>query len=129
MPGPANATSPLNMTFAFPDTCLEPPPVGALPFPNTSQGITGVPFAPNVLFSCMPAHNMTTTHPVSLGDQASTGGVASGITSGPSHPVTACFNILVMGTPVTSTADVTINNNSNAPGATVAPSQVTVICL
>lgn len=129
MPGPANATSPGNMSVGLPDVMKEPPPVVATVLPNISEGEVGVPFAPNILFDCMPAHNMMTVHTVSEGDDASIGGMVSGIMSGPTESMTGAFNVLVQGAPVTCIADVTLNNLCNTPGLTSAPSQVTVICV
>ncbi len=116
----------------FPDVCLTPTPAGPIPtpYPNVANGPMGVPAAYNVLFQCTPAHNMSTKVPLTNGDNAGVNtGVASGTVMGPSGHVTAAFTVLVGGMPATRLTSVSIQNNTNCPGARIVPSQTKVLLL
>ena len=122
------------MNAGFPDVCLTPaPPAPApvpIPYPNVALGPMGVPAAYNVLMSYAPAHNMSTTIPLSNGDNPGLAtGVASGTVMGPTRHLTAAFTVLVNGMPVTRLTSVSLQNNTNCPGMRVAPSQVQVLVL
>lgn len=119
--------------FAFPDVCLTPappaPPV-PLPYPNIATRATAVPAVYNVLWGGAPVHNMSTMIPFSNGDNAGVSmGVASGVVMGPSRCLTGAFTVLVGGMPVTRMSSATLQNNTNAPGASIAPSQTKVLVL
>jgi hypothetical protein len=89
-----------------------------------------VGFVPNVLISAMPAHNMSTSIPMTNGDNAGVAtGVASGMVMGPSRHVTAAFTVLIGGMPVTRMSSMSLQNSTNCPGARIAPSQVKVLIL
>ena len=118
----------------FPDVCLTPaPPSPApvpIPYPNIAAAPMGVPAVYKVLFMCAPAHNMSTTIPLTNGDNAGVGtGVASGTVMGPSRHLTGAFTVLLGGMPATRLTSVALQNNTNCPGARVAPSQVKVLLL
>lgn len=117
--------------FAFPDVCLTPMPAPVpIPYPNIAAGPMGVPAAYNVLFSCAPAHNMSTSVPLTNGDNAGVSmGVASGLVMGPSRHLTAAFTVLVGGMPGTRLTSSSLQNSTNAPGCRIAPSQVSVLLL
>jgi hypothetical protein len=118
--------------IGFPDVCLTPTPAGPVPtpYPNTATGSMGVPAAYNVLFSCTPAHNMSTTIPMTNGDNAGVNtGVASGTVMGPSRHQTAAFTVLVGGMPATRLTSVALHNSTNCPGARLVPSQTKVLLL
>jgi carboxyl-terminal processing protease len=59
----------LGMNFGFPDVCLTPPAAEPIPYPNMAMHEMAVPFAPNVLVSCMPGINMEAETPITLGDE------------------------------------------------------------
>ena len=125
-------TQMMGMDFAFPDVCLTPTPAGPvpIPYPNIAMGPMGVPAAYNVLFMCTPAHNMSTSVPLSNGDNAGIAtGVASGMVMGPSRPVTGAFTVLLGGMPATRLTSMNIQNSTNAPGARIVPSQTKVLLL
>lgn len=125
-------TQMMGMDFAFPDVCLTPTPAGPvpIPYPNIAMGPMGVPAAYNVLFMCTPAHNMSTSVPLSNGDNAGVAtGVASGVVMGPARPVTGAFTVLVGGMPATRLTSMNIQNSTNAPGARIVPSQTKVLLL
>jgi hypothetical protein len=127
-------TSAGGMCMAFPDVCLTPaPPAPApvpIPYPNIAADPTDTAFVPNVLLTCTPAHTMATQPPITNGDNAGVGtGVASGTVMGPARTVTAAFTVLVGGMPLARLTSVTIQNNTNAPGAKIVPSVTNVIVL
>jgi hypothetical protein len=116
----------------FPDVCLTPTPAGPVPtpYPNKATGSMGVPAVYNVLFSCTPAHNMSTTIPLTNGDNSGVNtGVASGTVMGPSRHLTAAFTVLVGGMPATRLTSVSLQNSTNCPGARIVPSQTKVLLL
>ncbi|MBF0170486.1 MAG: DUF4150 domain-containing protein [Nitrospinae bacterium] len=123
------------MNFAFPDVCLTPiPPVGPvpIPYPNFGTGCMGIPAAYNILLSVAPAHNMTTTVPLSMGDNTGVNmGVASGMVMGPSRHMLGSFNVFYDGMPATKMTSLTGQNGMslNIPGMTLVPSQFKVILL
>lgn len=122
----------MGLDTGFPDVCLTPTPAGPvpIPYPNIAAGPMGVPAAYNVLFMGTPAHNMSTTVPMTNGDNAGVAtGVASGMVMGPSRHVTAAFTVLVGGMPATRLTSVSIQNSTNCPGCRVVPSQVKVLLL
>lgn len=127
-------TSAGGMCLAFPDVCLTPaPPAPApvpIPYPNIGLEPTNVGFVPNVLITCAPAHNMGTQPPMTNGDNAGVAsGVASGSVMGPARTVTGAFTVLVGGKPLARLTSVTVQNNTNAPGAKVVPSATNVLVL
>lgn len=122
----------MGMDMAFPDVCLTPSPVGPvpIPYPNIGMGPMGVPAVYNILYMCTPAHNMSTTVPLTNGDNAGVAtGVASGVVMGPDRHVTGAFTVLLNCMPATRMTSVSIQNNTNAPGARIVPSQVKVLML
>lgn len=124
-------TQMMGMDTAFPDVCLTPTPVPVpIPYPNIAMGPMGVPAAYKVLFMCAPAHNMSTTIPLTNGDNAGVNmGVASGLVMGPSRHLTAAFTALIGGMPGTRLTSMSLQNNTNAPGARIVPSQPKVLLL
>ena len=116
----------------FPDVCLTPavPSPIPIPYPNIAAGPMGVPAAYKVLFMCAPAHNMSTTVPMTNGDNAGLAtGVASATVMGPSRHLTAAFTTLVGGMPATRMTSVALQNSTNCPGCRLVPSQVKVLVL
>lgn len=117
----------MGMNLGFPDVIVSP--VGVpVPCPNTSMGMATAPFCPTILFCCGPAHNLTHPVTVSLGDAPGVG-VASGIIMGPTRPMTGAFTILLQGAPATRMTTVNIQNNTNAPGMRLVPSQPKILLL
>ena len=124
-------TQMMGMDLGFPDVCLTPTPAPVpIPYPNIGLGPMGVPAAYNCLIMGMPAHNMLTTVPLTNGDNAGVAlGVASGLVMGPDRHLTASFTVLMMGAPATKLTSMSLQNNTNAPGARIVPSQVKVLML
>ena len=122
----------MGVDTGFPDVCLTPSPAGPvpIPYPNITAGPMGVPAAYTVLYMCAPAHNMTTSIPLSNGDNAGLAtGVASGMVMGPQRHLTAAFTLLVGGAPCTRMTSVAIQNSTNAPGCRLVPSQPKILVL
>ncbi len=118
--------------MGFPDVCLTPTPptVTPMPYPNIAMGPTATGAAYNVLYGCMPAHNMGTSIPQTNGDNAGVGtGVASGTVMMASRHLTASFTVLVANKPGTKLTSTSLQNSTNCPGCRIAPSQVKVILL
>jgi len=124
------------MNLGFPDVCLTPSPVGAIPipYPNTAMGLTANPATAckKIYISCMPAHNLGTQIPTSMGDNAGVaGGVASGMMMGPCKHLMGSFGVIYEGTPATKMTSPTGQNGMslNVPGMTLVPAQFKVMIL
>src|SRR4029079_13141320 len=95
-----------------------------IPYPNFALGPIGIPPAPNVLFTCTPAHNLLTTIPITLGDQPGIAlGVASGMVMGRAPRLTAMFPCLVDGIPAQRLTSIGLHNLTNMIGMRIVPSQ------
>ena len=127
-------TSAGGLCIAFPDVCLTPAPPSPspvpIPYPNTGVEPSDLSFAPNVLITCTPAHNMSTQPIMTQGDNLGVAtGVASGTVMGPARTVTAAFTVLVGGMPLARLTSATIQNSTNAPGCKIVPSATNVLVL
>src|SRR3954469_25976878 len=90
--------------MGVPDVCLPPSPAGPIPipYPNIAMGPTAIPSQVKVLILAAPAHNMSTSIPMTNGDNAGVNmGVASGTVMGPSRHLTAAFTVFFGGAPAT----------------------------
>lgn len=121
------------MDTGLPDVCLTPAAAGIpvpIPYPNLATGTMGVPAAYTVLIGGAPAHNLSTSVPLTNGDNAGVNmGVASGVVMGPSRHLTGAFTCLIGGMPASRVSSVSLQNGTNCPGARALPSQVTVLIL
>jgi hypothetical protein len=119
--------------FAFPDVCLTPAVVPVpIPYPNIALAPTAIPTQLTTFLTCMPAHNLLTTKPLSLGDQPGVLlGVASGFVMGPVKHAMGSVTMFLGGPPATKMLNPTMQNgmSPNIVGVTLAPTQVTTICL
>lgn len=124
-------TQMMGLDLGFPDVCLTPTPAPVpIPYPNLALAPMGVPAAYNVLFMCAPAHNLSTSVPLTNGDNAGVAlGVASGTVMGPSRHLTAAFHVLVGGSPATRLTSMSLQNSTNCPGMRIVPSQPKVLVL
>jgi len=125
-------TQMMGMDMGFPDVCLTPagPAVVPIPYPNIAMAPMGVPAAYTILFECAPAHNMSTTIPLSNGDNAGVAtGVASGCVMGPARHMTGAFTVLLNGMPATRLTSMSMQNSTNCVGARIVPSQTAVLLL
>ena len=122
------------MSFAFPDVCKTPTPAGPipLPYPNFAFSTTAIPNVLNVFIGYMPAHNLMTTAPLTMGDEPGVAtGVASNLVKGPSRHVMGSFKVFTSVAPQTRMLDPSAQNGflPNTVGATITPSQVKMIVL
>lgn len=129
----ANCTA-AGTNLASGDVCLTPQPAPAPPVPtpyvNTSQNAVAVGFFDKVIICGGFAHNIGTVVPVSTGDEpGSIGGVASGTIVNQTKFITGCTSVLYGGKPATRMTSQTTQNNGNAVGSTVSPSQTKVLLL
>jgi len=129
-------TSAGGMNLGVPDVCLTPTPVGPItvPYPNTSTGATANPAttALTVLTDGMPSLNQMSMIPMSSGDNPGVNlGVASGLVMGPTEFILGSVTVIKEGAPAQRLTSITGHNgvSMNAPGVSLAPSQVTVIVL
>jgi hypothetical protein len=122
----------MGMDLGFPDVCLTPagPAVVPIPYPNIAMGPTAIPNQVKVFIMAMPAHNLGTQIPLTNGDNAGVAtGVASGTVMGPSKHLTAAFTVLFSAMPATRLTSMSLQNNTNAPGVRIVPSQPVVLLL
>jgi len=127
-------TQMMGMDMAFPDVCMTPAPPSPtpvpIPYPNISAAPMGVSAVYHVMLSFAPAHNLGTSIPMTNGDNAGLAtGVASGTVMGPSRHLTGAFTTLIGGKPATRLTSSSLQNNTNAPGCRIVPSQVKVLLL
>ncbi|PKL96503.1 MAG: type VI secretion protein [Gammaproteobacteria bacterium HGW-Gammaproteobacteria-8] len=121
-------------SLAFPDVCLTPAPPSPspvpIPYPNIAISSMAVPNVTNVLIVGMPAHNLGTTTQMTNGDNPGLAtGVASGTVMRTQRNLTGAFTCLIKGMPATRLTSVSLQNSTNAPGATITPSQTKVLIL
>ncbi|WP_431125853.1 DUF4150 domain-containing protein [Variovorax paradoxus] len=121
----------MGMDLAFPDVCKTPPAAMApLPYPNMAMGPMAVPNAWNIMFMAMPAHNMATTTPITLGDTTgAAGGIVSQTFMSQSRHVTGAFTVLIKGTPATRMTSLSTQNRNNMVGMRIVPSQFKILML
>ncbi len=129
----ANCSMP-GMDFAFPDTCITPaaPSPVPIPYPNMGMKAMAIPTTASMkhLIMFMPSHNVGTTTPTSMGDNAGAiGGVASGMMMGPVRNTKCSAKVITGGMPATRVLDTTLQNSTNAPGMTLVPGQFKVLYL
>lgn len=101
-----------------------------MPYPNiaTSQMAVGAVY--NVLFVGAPAHNLSTSIPLTNGDNLGVGrGVVSGSVMGNARHTSGATTVLIGGAPATRLTSTSIQNGTNAPGMRIAPSQLKVLIL
>jgi hypothetical protein len=120
------------MNLAFPDVCLTPSPVGPvpIPYPNIAVSATHVPSQFKVIVGGGVAENLLTAGTISNGDNAGVAtGVASGMVMGPDRAMLGSFKTLIGGAFATRLTSMNIQNSTNAPGASLTPSQFKMLLL
>ena len=117
----------MGMDLAFPDVCKTPVPV---PFPNMALGPMAIPNVPNILLMAMPAHNLGTVTPITLGDQpGALGGIISQTFMQQSRHITGAFTVLTKALPTTRVTSLSLQNRMNIVGMRLIPSQFKVLVL
>jgi carboxyl-terminal processing protease len=117
----------VGMNIGFPDVCLTPvgPAVVPIPYPNFALNAMAVPFSPVVKVTMMPALNMGSKIPMTMGDEP---GVA--------HPMFKQTGAYTMGNPIVYVdklpainllCPTTGNNMNDALGAVLVPSVTNVL--
>ncbi len=115
------------MNIGFPDVCntIVGPATVPIPYPNFAMNIQAAPFSPTVKVSMMPALNMGSKIPMTMGDEAGT-----------AHPTIKGMGSYTMGNPIVFidgmpainlTCPTTGNNMNNPLGAVLVPSAVNVL--
>lgn len=123
------------MGFGFPDVCQTPSPVGPIPIPYPSMANLPMALPPSTsmrhLISMMPAHNLATSIPMTMGDNAGAmGGVMSGVMMGAARSLVGSTKVITGGSPATRWLDPTVQNLTNCQGGmTMVPSQFKVLYL
>ena len=117
-------TSGMGMSMAVPDVCMTPPLAIPAPFPNTAMNAMAVPAYYTIMINTQPELNMGGMCGMSSGDEGGTmGGVASGTVMGPCRPVVGSTCYFVGGMPSWLLTRPTLQNTTNSPGISTAPSQ------
>lgn len=115
----------VGMNIGFPDVCLTPPIPLPIPYPNFALHAMAVPFSPVVKVTMMPALNMASKIPMTMGDEP---GVA--------HPMYKQMGAFTMGNPIVYIDKLpginllcpTTGNNMNNPlGAVLVPAVTNVL--
>lgn len=112
--------------MATPDVCKTPSPAGPIPtpYPNTGEAMLGNPAAMKVLINGMPALTKASKVTPTNGDQAGVaGGVASSKIMGPGAFTLGSMTVKIGGNPAVKMGDPTTQNDNNAVGSWLAPSQ------
>ena len=119
--------------MAMPDVCNTPiPPAGPvpLPYPNIAMPMMGNPATTKVMISGMPALTKSSKITMSNGNQAGVnGGVVSGKIMGPAEFIMGSMKVKLEGNPAVRMGDTTKQNDGNAVGAVLVPSQVKVMIM
>jgi carboxyl-terminal processing protease len=107
------------MNLCFPDVCLTPPLAVPIPYPNLAENAMTVPFAVKTFLSFVPALNMGSIAPLTLGDQA---GCESPF-MGPGMVTLGNPTVLIEALPATNLLCPAAGNDFIAPlGAVLVPS-------
>ena len=116
----------VGMNMGFPDVCLTPsvPAPIPIPYPNIAMNAMAATFCPTILLTCMPALNMASIIPMTLGDQA---GVANPLFMQMGRYTMGNPKILLQALPAINLTCPTTGNMMNNPvGAVLVPSVTTV---
>ncbi|MDR5826369.1 DUF4150 domain-containing protein [Caballeronia sp. LP006] len=118
--------------MAEPDVCQTPTPAGPVPtpYPNIAMPTMGTPPAETVLIGGSPALNLSAEIPMTNGDQGGVaGGVSSGMIMGPAKFTQGSEKVMIAGSPAVRLTTPTSQNQNNAMGAVLAPSQTVVMIM
>lgn len=119
--------------MAMPDVCKTPAPPGPpipMPYPNIAMPMLGNPATLKVLIAGMPALTKASKITISNGDQAGVaGGVVSGKMMGAAEFTMGSMTVRLEGNPAVRLSDPTKQNEGNAIGSVLAPSQAVVMIM
>ena len=115
----------VGMNTGFPDVCLTPPVPLPVPYPNFALHAMAVPFSPIVKVTMMPALNLASKIPMTMGDELGT-----------AHPMFKQMGAFTMGNPlvyidklpgINLLCPTTGNNMNNPLGAVLVPAVTNVL--
>jgi hypothetical protein len=118
--------------MAEPDTCNTPTPAGPVPtpYPNLADPTLGTPPVENVLIGGTPSLNLDAEISLTNGDQAGvTGGVESAMIMGPAKFTEGSVTVMIGGSPAVRLTTPTSQNQNNAMGVVLVPSQSIVMIM
>jgi hypothetical protein len=114
------------------DVCQTPTPGGPVPmvYPNIAMPPMGTPPSEKVMMGGSPALNMGSEIPMTNGDQAGASmGVGSGTIMQAAKFSQGSQKVIISGNPAVRLTTPTTQNNNNAMGLVLAPSQTTVMIM
>lgn len=119
--------------MAMPDVCKTPAPPGPpipIPYPNIAMPMMGNPATLKVLIAGMPALTKASKIAISSGDLGGVaGGVVSGKMMGAAEFTMGSMTVRLEGNPAVRLSDPTKQNEGNAIGSVLAPSQAVVMIM
>lgn len=119
--------------MAMPDVCKTPAPPAPpipIPYPNISMPMMGMPCTLKVLICGMPALTKASKIPLSNGDQPGVaGGLVSGKIMGATEFILGSLKVKLEGNPAIKLGDPTKQNDGNAVGSVLVPSQAVVMIM
>jgi len=119
--------------MAMPDVCLTPaPPAPPIPtpYPNIGMPQMGNPVTTKVLINGMPALTKASKISPTNGDQGGVNqGVVSGKIMGPAEFLMGSMKVKLEGNPAVFLGNMTKQNDGNAVGSVLAPSQNKVMIM
>jgi carboxyl-terminal processing protease len=123
---PASVQGP-GMNMGFPDVCLTPavPAPIPIPYPNMAMHAMAVPTCPTILNMMMPALNMASVIPLTMGDNA---GVANPLFMQAGMFSMGSPKVILQGMPAITMTSMTTGNMMNNPiGAVLVPGAPTIL--
>ncbi|HOF05917.1 MAG TPA: DUF4150 domain-containing protein [Syntrophales bacterium] len=127
------ATIEKGQVMAMPDVCKTPAPPGPpvpVPYPNTGMTTMGNPISKKVLINGAPALTKASKIQPTNGDQA---GAAAGVVSskimGPAEFIQGSMKVKIEGNPAVFMGNPTKQNDGNALGSHLQPSQNKVMIM
>src|SRR5580698_8459743 len=123
---PASVNGP-GMNMGFPDVCLTPsfPAPIPIPYPNMGMHAMAAPFCATILLGMMPALNMGSIIPMTMGDDP---GVANPFFMQMGMFTMGSPKVILQGMPAITLTSPTAGNNMNNPvGAVLVPGAPNVL--
>lgn len=119
--------------MAMPDVCKTPAPPAPpipIPYPNISMPMMGMPCTLKVLICGMPALTKASKISLSNGNQPGVaGGLVSGKIMGATEFILGSLKVKLEGNPAVKLGDPTKQNDGNAVGSVLVPSQAVVMIM
>ena len=126
-------TKEAGQVMAMPDVCKVPAPPAPpipMPFPNIGMPPSANPVTTKIMIGGMPALTKASKIQPTQGDEAGVaGGLVSGKIMGPAEFVMASMKVKFEGNPAVFMGNTTKQNDGNAVGADLVPSQSKVMIM